>query len=514
MGRASSGLVAARFLPACASSTQTPLPDVRFGHGVASGDPLADAVILWTRVSPLLDTAPDTIAVLWEISEDPEFGELVASGDATASNARDYTLKVDVRTLAPATTYYYRFHALDETSPVGRTRTAPIGDHDRLRFGLVSCSCLSQGWFHAYRSLAERADLDAVIHVGDYIYEFGNGEYGNVRGFEPGHELVSLDDYRKRYAQYRRDADLQEVHRQHPFITTWDDHETANDSWQSGALNHMPNEGDWDARKADASQAYREWMPFREESDAGAPLKLWRGLRYGNLVDVFVLDTRIWGRMPPLNQGDEHLNDESRQLLGADQEAWLLDALRDSTATWKIIAQQIVFVQFPEIWNQFGWDGYSPARDRLLSRLRESGITGTAILSGDFHSSWANDVTEDPWNASAYNPSTHEGALAVEIVTPGVTSPLFARPDAEALSASVASDDPHIKWTDFWNRGYVVLDVTRERLQAAWFHIDDVTSPTSAEHFAKAFSTAPVALGMDEDSEPAAPRSDAPRLAP
>jgi hypothetical protein len=268
-----------RLLPGCAADV-SPIPAGIFAHGVASGDPLSDGVILWTRISADVSSPSSAnLEVDWEMSLHPAFESIAFSGATSTDESKGFTIKIDVRGLAAATTYYYRFRFDGEDSPVGRTRTAPVGQVDRLRFALVSCSSLCQGHFHAYRSIAARADLDAVIHVGDYIYEFASGEYGSVRGYEPAHELYTLADYRARYAQYRRDIDLKEVHWQHPFITTWDDHEAANDSWHDGALNHMPDEGSWEERKAVASRAYREWMPFRERESDPAPLALWRVLR-------------------------------------------------------------------------------------------------------------------------------------------------------------------------------------------------------------------------------------------
>lgn len=513
-GAAGVGLVASKLLPACAGDD----PDAPYGgpfqHGVASGDPLPDAVILWTRVTPPAGSAPMSVDVAWEIATDPALADVVSSGTATTDPARDYTVKIDVGSLAPGTTHFYRFHSLGADSPVGRTRTAPTGAVDHLRFGFVSCSALSQGYFHAYRSLAARLDLDAVLHVGDYIYEFATGEYGDVRAFEPSHELITLDDYRTRYAQYRRDPDLQAAHRQHPFITTWDDHEIANDSWRDGALNHNAGEGSWEDRKAAASRAYREWLPFREREPAPAPLALWRTLRYGDLVDLFVLDARVWGRDAPLEMADPDVAAEWRHILGADQEAWLLDALSSSTAQWKLVAQQIIFAQFPQIWNQFAWDGYPAARRRILDRLRAERIEGVAILSGDFHSSWANDVVEDPWDTRIYDPMTGAGALAVELATPGVTSPLFPPDDARRGEADILAANPHTKWVELSSRGYVVVDAKPDRLQGAWFHFDRVDQPTATEHFARAYATLAGDGPLRREDAPAAPKTTAPPPAP
>lgn len=500
-GQTGTALLAARVLPACSEPQGQPLPDGRFVHGVASGDPTAESVILWTRVSPVNGSSPATVEVSWEVALDEEFLLVVDAGASDVRIEDDYTLKLDPSGLSPATTYYFRFHALDETSPTGRTRTAPRDNHTALRFGLIACSCYTQGYFHAYRSLAQDDALDAILHVGDYIYEFATGEYGNVRAHDPEHEAVTLEDYRRRYAQYRRDPDLQEAHRRHPFIVTWDDHETANDSWRDGALNHMSSEGDWQQRKAAASRAYREWMPIREAAPRVEPPKLWRSLRYGDLAELFVLDTRIWGRDEPVEPGAANLDAENRHMLGADQETWLLDGLSSSSSTWKLLVQQIVFVQFPQIWNQFGWDGYPAARRRILNRIREDSVGGVLILSGDFHSSWASDVALDPWDSASYDPVTRDGTLATELVTPGATSPLLTPSESDGLARDVLSNNPHTRWAEYSQRGYVVIDVTAESTRATWMHIADVTRNVTSERVAAvavvARSTPGVRVALD-----------------
>jgi alkaline phosphatase D len=292
-----------------------PGPTSVFSHGVASGDPLADSVILWTRVTP---DDPDA-EVFFELARDIEFEQRVAAGWLGAPDeARDFTIKLDVDGLAPATTYYYRFWVQGVVSVLGRTRTAPDGPSEHLRFAVCSCSSYAHGYFHNYRHMGGRADLDAVIHLGDYIYEYPAGGYGNIRDYEPAHEILTLADYRTRHAQYKRDLDLQEVHRQHPFIPTWDDHEIANDGWTGGAENHDESEGDWFERLAVGIQAYFEWLPIRE----GEPGRVYRQLPYGDLVDVIVLDTRYAGRDKQIPLGApgslEATNDPNRQLLGAE----------------------------------------------------------------------------------------------------------------------------------------------------------------------------------------------------
>ncbi|OJJ18836.1 hypothetical protein BKI52_25020 [marine bacterium AO1-C] len=266
-----------------------------FYHGVASGDPLSDRVILWTRVTP--DTH-GSIQVVWQIATDPKMQNVVNSGTLTTDEAKDYTVKVDATGLQPATTYYYHFSALGKNSLVGRTRTAPTTNVSNLRFAVVSCSNYQNGYFNAYGNIAERNDIDAVIHLGDYIYEYATGEFGYSdeigRGHQPSNEIITLQDYRIRYSYYRLDPKLRRLHQQLPFVTVWDDHEFANDAFKNGAENHQSNEGSWDKRKSNAFKAYFEWMPVR--TNTLQTNRIYRKISYGNLVDLIMLDTRIEGR--------------------------------------------------------------------------------------------------------------------------------------------------------------------------------------------------------------------------
>jgi alkaline phosphatase D len=306
-----------------------------FRHGVASGDPLRDRVVLWTRVTP---GAPGTMVdVEWMIARDARMSRAIARGSMRTSAERDYTVKIDAVGLEPGSTYYYRFAARGARSPVGRTRTLPTRPTSRVRLALASCSNLPFGYFNAYARTAARNDLDAVLHLGDYIYEYANGTFGDGTALGripmPDREIVALDDYRTRYAQYREDPDLQAAHRQHPFIVIWDDHETANNSWRGGAQNHQPDEGEWSVRRAAAVQAWREWMPVRELP--GLEYRLYRHFAFGDLADLMMLDTRLEGRDEQVASRDDvaAIERADRQLLGAAQEQWLLETLRDSKAT-------------------------------------------------------------------------------------------------------------------------------------------------------------------------------------
>jgi alkaline phosphatase D len=500
-------------LSACSSKTDEdpPAPPIVrkfFLHGVASGDPLPTAVILWTRVTPPAGEK-GSIQVKWELASDTGFAKVVASGTVNAELARDHTVKVDATGLTAATTYYYRFTALGESSVVGRTRTAPSGATSRLRFGVCSCASLAHGYFHAYAGLAKRADLDAVIHLGDYIYEYKSGGYGSVREYEPPHEIVTLADYRLRYAQYHRDAQLQEAHRQHPFIAIWDDHEFADNAYSQGAKNHDVEEGDFAKRRAAAEQAYAEWMPIREQQGG----KIFRSLAYGDLVELIMLDSRIWGRAKQNpDKNDPALKDPMRTILGDDQEKWLAERLKQSKARFKLVGQQVVMAQLPAFYNEDAWDGYPGSRERFFDVIESSKIADVVVLTGDVHSSFAGELVRDPMSPS-YDPKTGAGALAVELVAPAITSPGFP---AGLLGAAktILAQSPYIKYHELTSRGYVVLDVDHKRLQAAWYHYDDIVDPQVAtESFSAAWAVATGSHHVVSDASAATP-GQAPPPAP
>jgi alkaline phosphatase D len=493
-----------------------PGPDTMFSHGVASGDPLLDAIILWTRCSPATGTT-NSVEAFFEVALDPAFQQRVAADWVMSDNTRDNTIKIDITDLQAETTYYYRFYAEGVVSPIGRTRTA-AATASHLRIAVVSCSSYAHGYFHAYRDLGERADIDLVLHLGDYIYEYGSGSYGNIREYDPPHECLTLDDYRRRYRHYRSDLGLQEAHRQHPFVTVWDDHEIANDGWQGGAEQHMDGDGTWSERRMAATTAYFEYLPIRE----GVPGQLYRQLPYGELVDVLILDTRFEGREAqiPMTHPDfvTLINTPGRQLLGAEQEAWLFERLSSSAARWKLIAQQVMMGQLIAQPGQDGaphrplfadwWDGYVDARNRVLQHIEDEQLQNVVVVTGDNHSSFANELTYD--SLAGYDPTTGAGAVAVEFVTPGITSPGLGIGDV------FAANNPHTRWSDTLNHGYLVLDITAERTQCDWFHIGGAigdATPASLS-FAKAWRVDDGTPRLFEESEPVSENQGAPALAP
>ncbi|MEU1980804.1 alkaline phosphatase D family protein [Nocardia sp. NPDC019395] len=504
--RAGAVAATAGVLPAGTARAAVPV----FGHGVASGDPLPDGVIIWTRVTVSPAAVPgsgygEPANVRWEVAEDDGFATIVAAGTVTAVADSDHTVKVDVRGLAPAREYHYRFASSGEVSAAGRTRTAPelSAAPARLRFGVVSCSNWEAGWFAAYRHLAARDDLDAVIHLGDYLYEgaagSGKSRAGSVRWHEPAHEIVSLADYRIRHAQYKTDPDLLALHARVPFICTWDDHESANNSWSGGAENHDPaTEGAWSDRQAASVRAYLEWMPVRAEGTAAAP-RIYRRLRFGTLAELSMLDLRSYrdAQPGPVSRGAD---DPGRTITGAPQMEWLTAGLVSGSARWQLVGNSVMIspLAFPPLNpattaavtevlgipregvspNVDQWDGYTADRHRLLTTLAGRNLANTVYLTGDIHSSWAADV---PVEAAAYPGGRTVGA---EFVVPSVTSagigdllPGPPRTSSVALEKSVEALNPHIRYAELDSHGYGVVDIAPGSVAMRWYYVVDVTDP-------------------------------------
>ena len=507
-----------------------------FLHGVASGDPVSDGVVIWTRADPGTDRGR-TLPVSWRVANDTELQDVVADGTAEARPERDWTVKVDVRGLEPGRTYFYGFESDGGASLTGRTKTAPAAGVDHVRFGVVSCSNLPDGFFNAYARLAERDDLDAIVHLGDYLYESGNqSDVG--RPADPPHEIVTLDDYRARYGQYRLDPDLRRVHQQHPFVNTWDDHETTNNSWYGGAENHSPDEGDWFVRKRAAAQAFDEWIPIRLPDQSGRVpedgTRVYRTLPYGDLADLIMIDTRLEGRDEPVSETpsfEPENDDPARSILGEAQEAWLAAELTSSQqrgTAWRVLGNGVMLGH----WNGIGlpdtgfitflraegialngdqWDGYSATRKRLYDVLAGANslavpITNTVVLTGDLHVSFALDLPRNPF-INTYNPVTGDGSLAVEMVTPSITSSNFddqTGAPSDPLEALMMAANPHFKYSEIDSNGYLVLDVTRERVQGDWFHVDTVRQPSTVEAFTEAWKTETGSMRLTRGTGPAA----------
>jgi len=499
-----------------------------FTHGVASGDPTSSAVILWTRFVP---SAPGAATVGWEVAEDEAFTRVRARGQAVASALRDRCVKVDARGLQPGRRYFYRFLSAGDPSPTGITRTAPARGGEALTLALFSCANKPFGYFHAYAHAAAREDVDVCIHTGDYIYEYQRGVYPNPgevvpgRNIEPAGEIVSSGDYHARYASYRDDAALQELHRTKPMIAVWDDHELANDAWRDGAQNHQPNEGDWAVRRLAAAQAYDDWMPIRTQR---SPLQIYRRLDWGDLATLILLDTRSIGRDKQLDWraalapaqdsgapamaaaaralGDGPMADPARTMLGAAQEAWVRRELQRSKArgvTWQVLAQQLVMgkqrfsqatagmvaadassftKQFAAAgaligdlgygWNMDSWSGYPLARTRFLQDCAAH-ANNALVLSGDSHNAWANNL-----------PGGRDGRpAAIEMAGAGVTSPGFERTFVNTgpggREAAMRAANEELAWCDLTHRGYSVAKLTRTRADVEWLAFESVATPAA-----------------------------------
>ncbi|KAI1383249.1 PhoD-like phosphatase-domain-containing protein [Hypoxylon trugodes] len=494
--------------------------ELNFTHGVASGDPYPNSVILWTRVAPSLesDTSnitvegpvplynhdtqtyinadPSPICVEWKVlangSED-----VVSSGEAYTTSDIDYTIKVEATGLQPFTTYNYQFTVCgsNNTSPVGRTKTAPETDVDvpELKFAVFSCSNYPNGYFNAYGNAARKDEQDYFIHLGDYIYE---GSAGGERAHDPPKYLFSLHDYRTRHGQYRTDPDLRLASQNFAWISTWDDHEVSDNGYRDGAsaLNNTEesflNDGrvSVDQRKMNAVRAYFEWMPIRQV-DLDDNLRVWRNFQMGNLLDLIVLDTRNYDRsITSLNWNDDYIdlirNDASRSLMGSHQEHWFYNQLSNSSergATWRIIGNQIVFSYITESYGLSGdnWNGYIANRNRTLKHLYDNNITNTIFLAGDSHQNWVSDLV---WlDEKSYDPETGEGSVGVEFAGTAVSSTgyngLIAPARAEAQNR--VGNNTELQWQDGYYRGYFLLSVTPEKLEARYYGSPSVASRNS-----------------------------------
>jgi alkaline phosphatase D len=481
-----------------------------FTHSVASGEPGADTMLLWTRYAPA-DGGP--VKVRAELSEHADFHAIAAGGEMVTGPWRDHTVKITAQGLRPGTRYFYRFIAPDGTlSPVGRTRTLPVGDVGRFGVAVFSCANMVFGYFNAYAHAAVRDDIDLWVHLGDYFYEFDRHRYypkgGAIDGRwpEPRGETIHLADYRARYASYRLDPDLQALHAAKPMIVQPDDHESANDSWEGGAENHNPGEGDWNARKAAAMQAFHEWLPVSETP--------WGSYDIGTLATLFRTENRLTGRtrqpdpMPALASRDPVAalkafrdgpwSNPAASMFGSEQEAWLDHAMRASVKAgqrWQMVASGTVMgnIYAPADagdwakrdatrrakryllkgtigtplglpFNYDNWGGYPAARARFLRSAQASGAE-LLVVSGDSHNAWAFDLAQDGKPAG------------VEFAGHSITSPGLERatsPDPGVVARGFVSASAELKWADTSRRGYMALTLTPERARNDWVFLDTV----------------------------------------
>jgi alkaline phosphatase D len=479
-----------------------------FTHNVASGEPGPDSMLLWTRY---VSAAAADIRLDVEVALDPEFTKVVSGGGVRTGAYRDWTAKITVDGLKPGTVYWYRFVAPDGSkSPVGRTKTLPADDAARFGLGVFSCSNLPNGWFNAYGHAAARSDLDLWLHVGDYIYEYGVAALhdGVVAGRtpEPANEILTIADYRLRYACYRADPDLQRLHQMAPMVAFWDDHESANDSWEGGAQNHQPaTEGDWNVRRAAAMQAYREWMPVSDEP--------WKAYPIGTLATLYRTESRLLARTRQADIGsvfraenpdaalkafrDGAWRDSSATMLGSTQESWLAHALKSNarSTTWQMVGMGTIMGRTVMPRDAVGWlrpdvsdrkvngyrnniraanlglpmwmdrwDGYPAARSRLLKAAQQADAD-LVMLSGDSHNAWAYSLSEDGRPAGV--------EFAGQSVTSGGAEGDFAA-DPRIVAQGFVDANPELKWADTSQRGYMMIEITPRRVTSEWLFMKTI----------------------------------------
>lgn len=494
---------------------QVPAAD-GFTHNVASGEPGPDSVLLWTRYAGKGDSAKLKV----EVSESADFAKIVAGGEAITGPWRDWTAKIVVAGLKPGTRYHYRFVAPDGSfSPPGRTRTLPQGDAARFGIAIFSCSNIGFGYFNAYAHAAARDDIDLAVHLGDYIYEYPHGYYPSAdqavtsRLPLPATEILHLADYRLRYASYRADPDLQALHAAKPMLIQWDDHESANDSWEGGAQNHNPDrEGDWNLRRAAAMQAWREWMPVSDEP--------WKTYEIGTLATLFRTETRLLGRTKPYSAApflmaddpvaalkafrDGAWQDPAMTMMGWEQEAWIAAELKRSVRAgtrWQvagfgtIMGRQVAPKQAmdwlkpdaPEVAKRYvkagvtlaalglptnldNWGGYPAARARFL-KSAQAANANLVVISGDSHNAWAYDLAQDGRPAG------------VEFAGHAVTSPGYessTAADPRVIARALVETNAELKWCDTSRRGYMALTLTPDQVRNDWLFADTIKQRTPA----------------------------------
>jgi len=539
-------------LAGCGGGDTAEYAAVRFSHGLASGDPLSDRVMLWTRVVALDANDTRDIPVRWEVASDSGFTALVASGMGSARAAADFTVKVDASGLQPGQRYWYRFMAYDQVSASGRTRTLPAGTAAvaQVKLAVFSCANYPTGYFNVYADAARRAEAEAIdvaVHLGDYLYEYGPTGYASTnaqalgRVVDPAKEIVALADYRRRYGQYRSDADLQRLHATLPMIAVWDDHEIANDTWRNGAENHTPaTEGDFAARKAAAIQAFHEWMPIRTGSNAE---RIYRSFQFGPLLALHMLDTRVIGRDQQLDYasylGASGFNatafgtamaDPNRQLLGSEQSQWLQQQLAGSSATWQLLGQQVLMGRMnipapilfeannpgtgvsvsayaaivakaqsnpaslsaaeqavlaqPAIpYNLDAWDGYAVARETLLGTARQLG-KNLVVLAGDTHNAWASNLQDLAGNQ-----------VGVEFATSSVTSPGFEeylpKENPQQLAGALTQLIGPLEYADTSRRGYMVVSASAQECRCDWIFVSSILSRDYSASVGKSLKVLP-----------------------
>lgn len=466
-----------------------------FSLGVASGDPLPEGVVLWTRLAtdplqPGGGMLRENVQVDWEVAHDEAFTQIAAKGSAVATPDLGHAVHVEVQGLVPDRWYFYRFRAAGEISPVGRTRTAPAFDTlpDRLRYVFASCQHYEQGLYTSWKHAANE-DLDLIAHLGDYIYEYGTGTRQTLVRHHTGREIESLDDYRTRHAQYKTDGYLQAAHAKCPWIVTWDDHEFDNNYANDVSEERNIDPAKFLARRAAAYQAYYENLPLRSaQLPQGPNMQLYRHVRFGRLAEFAVLDTRQYRTDQPCGDGNKPLCpaalDEKATLMGARQEQWFYDALTNSRGLWNIVAQQVMMARADRkggsevTYSMDQWPGYEANRQRMLRFFARNPQRNPVVITGDIHSNWVNDLQVD-------ESDERSPAVAAEFVGTSISSGGDGK-DASSTFAAIRSDNPFVKYHN-QERGYVSCELTHKTYTAHYRTVPFVREPDAPLQTRKSF---------------------------
>ncbi len=459
----------------------------RFAQSVASGDPGRSEVVIWTRVSPR--DSLEKVKLRWEVATDHDFSANYQTGEIMALPAHHHCVKVMVDRLRPGTTYYYRFIADNSTSPIGRTQTLPEVA-DTIRLAVVNCSKYEGGYFNGYDAVAKMDNLDAVVHLGDYIYEnpsvfpasYQKAFEATGRKHLPEHEIISLSDYRTRFQQYREDTMLQHLHERYPMINIWDDHETANDSWRGGAQGHQPAaEGDWETRKAHALQAYFEWIPIRGEAQA----PIYRSFTFGELVHLMMLDTRLCCRTQQAHSPAE-LEEISAHssLIGDEQLAWITTEALNDSSLWNVFGNQVLFSRRyagpqADYISYDQWTGYPKDRSNFLSLLKSHPEENFLLTTGNLHSAYHFLVKDGPDEKS--------GQVITQEFAPGSISSTnydekHTPSEIQQAQADLVRQNPHAPWFDLTNHGFIIMTFTQQAATISWYQVSTLYEPTYELH--------------------------------
>ncbi len=506
-----------------------------FKSGIAAGDPRMDSLVIWTHISPV-DMRQSAVPVQWSLSLNSDMSEPVITQSGQARQANDWTFKAVPTGLTPGQTYYYQFTSEGGISPIGQARTLPDGDIEQIRLAVVSCANWQQGFFNVYDHISRQDGFDALIHLGDYFYEYGTDQANAAmekagRLHQPPHEVLTLEDYRIRHAQYRSDPNLQALTAKTALIPIWDDHESSNDSWTGGAENHQEGEGTWQDRKQAALRAYFEWMPVRPPKEGRPAAAFYRDYKWGNLLRLVVWETRLFARGEPVliedhaellqQEGgkkrftDKILNDPARDMLGQIQQDYVVSALKsskDQGENWRMIANQVVLgklttpdlapyvseeiianieKQWPPIRQIVSlskyrlpvypdsWDGYPTARESLYSALDDAGVNDLLVVTGDAHEYWANMLTKDDGTA-----------MGVELGTSSVSSETlksFMGDGVKDYALLITRSNPDVRYYNAETCGYIDLTLTAQKGRARFIAIDRTDSTDYAAFEAAAF---------------------------